>query len=109
MPFRLLFGDFELDESRFELRKDGAPVSVQPKVLDLIFYLARHRDRVVTKEELFDSVWRGVVVSEASLTQAVSLARRALDDTPEAQQTIRTVRSKGLQFVAMEREPRAAV
>jgi len=81
---------------------------VQPKVLDLIFYLARHRARVVGKDELFEKVWNGVVVTEASLSQAVSLARRALGDTPEEQHTLRTVRGKGLQFVAPEHARRAA-
>lgn len=100
---RLAFGDFELDEARFELRHQGRAVALQPKVLDLVLYLARHRDRVVTKIELFDTVWKGTAVTEASLNQAVSLARRALSDTSEAQHTVRTVRSKGLQFVASVR------
>ena len=107
MSWRLAFGEFELDEARFELRRAGTPVAVQPKVLDLIFYLARHRARVVGKDELFDKVWNGVVVTEASLSQAVSLARRALGDTPEEQHTLRTVRGKGLQFVAQVQARRA--
>lgn len=99
-PPCLRFGDFELDEASFELRKRGHVVAVQPKVLDLILHLARHRDRVVTKDELFETVWRGVAVTEASLSQAISLARRALDDTPELEHSIRTIRSKGFRFVA---------
>jgi DNA-binding winged helix-turn-helix (wHTH) protein len=100
MLVHVLFGAFELDEARFELRRRAQPVPVQPKVLDLILHLARHRERFVSKEELLDALWSGVSVSEASLSQAVSLARRALDDTAEAQHTIRTVRGKGFQFVA---------
>lgn len=94
------FGDFELDEPRFELRRGGKALAVQPKVLELILYLARHRERVVGKQELFDELWAGTLVTEASLTQALSLARRALGDTPREQHTIRTVRRRGLQFVA---------
>jgi DNA-binding winged helix-turn-helix (wHTH) protein len=101
MALLLTFGELELDESRFELRRNGQPVPVQPKVLELIFYLARHRERVVAKQELLAELWRGVSVTEASLTQALSLARRALGDSPEEQQMIRTVRRKGLQFVAL--------
>lgn len=100
MGLCLRFGEFELDEAQFELRRAGKAVELQPKVLDLILYLAKHRERVVPKEELFDTVWRGVVVTDASLTQALSLARRALDDTPETQHTLRTVRGKGVRFVA---------
>lgn len=94
------FNGFVLDEARFELRHDGAVVAVQPKVLELILYLVRHRDRVVGKDELFETVWDGTVVTEASLSQALSLARRALDDSARTQHTIVTVRRKGLRFVA---------
>ncbi len=95
----LKWGEFELDVPKFELKKRGQSVAVQPKVLDLIVYLASHRDRVVTKDELFEQVWEGTAVTEASLSQAISLARRAVDDTPDAQHTIRTVRGKGFRFV----------
>jgi DNA-binding winged helix-turn-helix (wHTH) protein/pSer/pThr/pTyr-binding forkhead associated (FHA) protein len=104
-PLRIAFGDHELDEARFELRQGGRLVVLQPKVLDLIIYLARHRERVVSKDELLDVVWKGVTVTEASLSQALSLARRAVGDTFEAQHTLRTVRGKGFQFVAALGEP----
>jgi DNA-binding winged helix-turn-helix (wHTH) protein len=108
MTIRFSFGDFELDEARFELRQGGRAVPLQPKVLDLIIHLARNRDRVVTKDELLETVWKGTIVTEGSLSQAVSLARRALADTPEEQHTLRTVRSKGLQFVAEVRATASA-
>jgi DNA-binding winged helix-turn-helix (wHTH) protein len=100
MNVRVEFGDYELDEARFELRRGGERIAVQPKVLELLVYLVRHRDRVVPKEELLDAVWAGTVVTEASLTQALSLARRALGDSAGEQHSIRTVRRRGLQFVA---------
>jgi DNA-binding winged helix-turn-helix (wHTH) protein len=96
----LRFGEFELDFAGFELKKRGQVIPVQPKVFDLIVHLAKNRDRVVTKDELFQTVWQGVAVTEASLSQAISLARRALDDSPELEHTIRTIRSKGFRFVA---------
>jgi DNA-binding winged helix-turn-helix (wHTH) protein/pSer/pThr/pTyr-binding forkhead associated (FHA) protein len=94
------FGEFEIDEARFELRRVGRPVRVQPKVLDLLLYLVRHRDRVVTKEELFAGVWSGVTVAEGSLLQAISVARRLVGDSSESQRYIRTIRGRGFQFVA---------
>ena len=100
MSVLLGFGDFELDEARFELRRGGDVVQVQPKVLQFILYLAKHRERVVTKEELFRTVWDGTAVTEASLNQAVRLARKALNDSARQQRAIRTVRGRGLQFVA---------
>jgi DNA-binding winged helix-turn-helix (wHTH) protein/tetratricopeptide (TPR) repeat protein len=75
------FGSFELDEQTRELRKDGAPVALQPKPFELLTLLLRERSRVVPTDELFEALWPGVVVSPSSLTRAVSHARRALDDT----------------------------
>ena len=74
------FGDFELDEERFELRRGGAGVPVQPKVLGLLFLLVRERSRAVGKRELLATNWADVVVGEASLARAIVEARRAISD-----------------------------
>ena len=63
----LHFGEFELDDGLRELRLRGARVEVQPKALDLLQYLAQHRDRVIPKRELLEQIWPGVVVSEGAL------------------------------------------
>jgi DNA-binding winged helix-turn-helix (wHTH) protein/tetratricopeptide (TPR) repeat protein len=100
------FAEFELDESLYTLRRDGEAVDVQPKALDLLLYLIRNRDRVVSKDELLDRVWSGVTVNEESLSRAVHAARTALGDDGERQRIIRTVRRRGFRFVA-ELETRA--
>jgi predicted ATPase len=94
----LCFGDHELDDQQFELRTDGVKVPVQPKVLDVLFHLARARDRVVLKRELLDSVWPGVVVSEASISRVIMEARKAIGD--ELHQVVVTVRGRGFRFAA---------
>jgi DNA-binding winged helix-turn-helix (wHTH) protein/tetratricopeptide (TPR) repeat protein len=94
------FGEFELSEARFELRRAGVGVPVQPKAMNLLLYLLRHRERVVTKEELLSTLWPGIAVTEASLSKAVGGARRALVDGAEEQRHIRTVRGRGFRFVA---------
>jgi DNA-binding winged helix-turn-helix (wHTH) protein/tetratricopeptide (TPR) repeat protein len=94
------FAEFELDESLYTLRHDGEVVEVQPKVLDLLLYLIRNRDRVVSKDELLDQVWSGVTVNEEALSRAVHAARTALGDDGERQRIIRTVRRRGFRFVA---------
>jgi DNA-binding winged helix-turn-helix (wHTH) protein/tetratricopeptide (TPR) repeat protein len=98
------FGDHELDLSRFELRRSGRRVRVQPKVLDLLVYLIRNRERVVPKEELLDALWRDVAVAETALTHAVKEARRAVRDTGGRQSVIQTVRGRGYRFVASVQE-----
>jgi DNA-binding winged helix-turn-helix (wHTH) protein/tetratricopeptide (TPR) repeat protein len=105
----LRFGEFELDEARFELRRGGARVALQPKALDLVLYLAHHRDRVVSRRELLEEVWRGVAVTGDSLDKAVSIARHALGDHGRAQRMIETVRARGFRFIAALDAPAMAV
>ncbi|MGU3499267.1 alpha/beta fold hydrolase [Mycobacterium sp. C31M] len=93
------FGEFVLDTKRYELRRDGAVVHVEPQVFDVLTQLVSHHDRFVGKEELFDAVWGGRFVGEAALTSRIKAARRALGDDGESQRFIRTVRGRGYQFV----------
>jgi len=88
-----------LDPDRRELSRAGQPVALEPQVFDLIGYLVRHRDRVVTRDDLLDAIWNGRVVSESTLTSRINAARRALNDSGEEQRLIRTIARKGLRFV----------
>jgi TolB-like protein/cytochrome c-type biogenesis protein CcmH/NrfG len=97
LPFR--FEDFVLDPERRELRRADALIAVEPQVFDLIDYLVRNRERVVTRDDLLDAVWNGRVVSESTLASRINAARRALNDTGEEQRLIRTVARKGVRFV----------
>jgi DNA-binding winged helix-turn-helix (wHTH) protein/tetratricopeptide (TPR) repeat protein len=94
------FGDFELDLRLFELRRDVEVVAVQPKVLDVLAYLIRNRERVVSKQDLLENVWPNEVVSETALTHAVMEARRAVADDGANQRFIQTVRRRGYRFIA---------
>ena len=93
------FDGFVLDSQRYELRRDGDVVHVEPQVFDVLIQLVSNHRRFVTKEELFDSVWGGRFVGEAALTSRIKAARRALGDDGESQRYIRTVRGRGYQFV----------
>ncbi|MFT3927010.1 MAG: AAA family ATPase [Myxococcales bacterium] len=94
------FLDFELDEERCELRLQGQPIPVQGRVFDLIVLLVHARERVVSRDELMHGLWQGAVVSDAAVSQIIMLARKALGDEGESQQVIKTVRGKGIRFVA---------
>jgi DNA-binding winged helix-turn-helix (wHTH) protein/tetratricopeptide (TPR) repeat protein len=72
------FGPFRLDEAARVLRLDGRETPLQPRVFDLLVYLVRHRARVVSKDELLDSLWPGVTVTDNSLQRAVSMLRGVL-------------------------------
>jgi len=94
------FGEFELDDSRRELRKAGDRVDTEPKAFEMLLYLARHHDRAISKDELQEKIWPRTIVSETALTRCVMKARRAVDDDSSRQAVIRTVHSHGYQFVA---------
>ena len=89
-----------VDSERFELRRGGVVEHVEPQVFDVLLYLIRHRDRVVTKTELLDNVWGDRFVSESALASRLKSARRGVGDDGAAQRVIRTVFGRGYQFVA---------
>ncbi|MEO0423990.1 MAG: winged helix-turn-helix domain-containing protein [Pseudomonadota bacterium] len=94
----------ELDTTRFSLTKDGEPVPVAPKVFDLLVYLIRHRDRVVTRAQLVAEVWNGRLISDGTLSNEIKLARAALGDDGVQQKYIQTVRGRGYRFVGVVTE-----
>lgn len=97
---RLRFGEFELDLPGRELRRHGGQIELQPRVFDLLVYLMEHRERAVSKDELQEQVWAGVVVTEASLTRAVMKLRQALGDDAGAPSAVKTIHGHGYRFVA---------
>jgi TolB-like protein/Flp pilus assembly protein TadD len=93
------FGDHVLDIERRELRRGDEPVPLEPQVFDLIVYLVRNRDRVVSKDDLIDGVWGGRIVSDSALTTRLNAARKAVDDSGAEQRVIRTVQRRGVRFI----------
>ncbi len=97
---RYSFEDALLDTTRFELQRDGEPVHVEPQVFDVLAHLVEHRDRVVPKEELLDTVWGDQFVSESALTTRIKQLRQAVGDDGRAQRVVQTVHGRGYRFVA---------
>jgi TolB-like protein len=93
------FTDHVLDVARRELRRGGEPITLEPQVFDLLVYLIRNHDRVVSKDDLLEAVWGGRIVSESTLTSRINAARKAVGDNGEAQHLIRTSPRKGIRFV----------
>src|SRR5512144_1480164 len=109
------FGPFLLDGASYRLLRDGNPVAMSPKIIDLLLYLVSRPSALVTKEELFNALWPDVAVTDNALTQAVSELRQALGDDPAKPTYIQTVARRGYRFIApvesvsVAREPAAAV
>ena len=97
---QFLFADCVLDTDRRELVRDSAPVAVEPQVFDLLVYLVRNCDRVVSKDDLIGSVWGGRIVSDSTLASRLNAARKAVRDSGHEQKLIRTLQRKGVRFVA---------
>lgn len=101
---RYLFEDFVLDTDRRELRRGADVVPTTPQVFDLLDYLIRHKDRVVSKDDLISAVWNGRIVSDAALTTRLNAARAAIGDDGERQRLIKTLPRKGFRFVGTVQE-----
>ncbi|HEX8167150.1 MAG TPA: tetratricopeptide repeat protein [Beijerinckiaceae bacterium] len=94
------FAGHELDPRRQELRRAGEVVHVEPQVFDLLAFLIRNRDRIVSKDEILDTIWDGRIVSEAALSSRINAARKAVGDNGNDQAFIRTFHKRGFRFVA---------
>jgi len=101
---RYCFEEFAFDIDRRELHRGAEVVSITPQVFDLLEYLIRNRERVVSKDELINAVWNGRIVSDAALTTRLNAVRAAIGDTGEEQRLIKTLPRKGFRFVGQVRE-----
>ena len=104
----MLFGDCSVDLDARRLSRGSAPVHLSPKAFDALKMLIERRPGAVSKAELLERVWRGVFVSDGSLTRAINEIRAAVGDVAREGQIIRTVHSYGYAFVADVREEEGA-
>jgi TolB-like protein len=93
------FENFSLDAKRRELRQGTRLVRVEPQAFDLLEYLVRHRERVVSKDDLIEAIWNGRIISDSTLSSRITTARQAISDGGKEQRLIRTVARKGFRFI----------
>jgi TolB-like protein len=105
---RYLFEEYACDTDRRELRLGADVVSLAPQVFDLLDYLIRNRERVVSKDEIINAIWNGRIVSDAALTTRLNAARTALGDSGQEQRLIRTLSRKGFRFAGVVNEERVS-
>jgi DNA-binding winged helix-turn-helix (wHTH) protein len=77
------FNQFTLDTDQYQLSLSDKPISIEPLTFDLLVYLIEHRDRVVTREELFENLWQGKVVTDAALGARLKDTRKAIQDSAQ--------------------------
>jgi len=93
------FGNTVLDEHRRALYRGADWIMVEPKVFDVLLYLVKNRNRVVTRQELLEACWPNIYVSDGTLSRCVSRVRQAIDQPRSASQPIFTLHGKGYRFV----------
>jgi DNA-binding winged helix-turn-helix (wHTH) protein len=101
------FEDFVLNTRARSLFKRGSPLRLQPKVMDLLIVLIENHKRYISKQEIFAALWTDVHVGSASLLRLVAQLRRVLGDDSERPRLIRTLHSRGYQFIGDVRESTA--
>jgi tetratricopeptide (TPR) repeat protein/DNA-binding winged helix-turn-helix (wHTH) protein len=99
----------EIDLSRAAVIRDGRESHLRPKTLRVLDCLLTNRGRIVSKEELFGTVWAGAAVTEDTLTQCISDLRKLLGDDPRNPRYIRTLPKQGFTFIAAIEEVRESV
>jgi len=92
------FGPFRVDPEERLLTRDGVPIPLAPKTLDLLLFFVRNRGRVLAKEDLLGQVWPGVFVEESNLTKNVFLLRKCLGNRQDGRPYIETFPKRGYRF-----------
>ena len=101
----LRFGAFELDLESEQLRHETGAIRLRPKSFAVLRYLAEHPGRLITKDELLEAVWPGVVVSESVLAVCLSELRKALGDLAQSPRYIETAPRRGYRFIGAIARP----
>jgi tetratricopeptide (TPR) repeat protein/DNA-binding winged helix-turn-helix (wHTH) protein len=96
--------DVEVDTVQGCVRRQGTELHLRYKTFQVLLYLLEHRHRLVTKEELWESVWQDTAVTDDALTRCVMDIRKALGDTSRQPRFLKTVSKTGYRFVGSVEE-----
>lgn len=94
------FNQIELDTEKFTVTSNGELQPIEPRVFNLITFLVDNKDKIVSRDELLKHVWQERLVSDTSINNTIKSARQALGDDGKKQQVIKTIHSRGYQFIA---------
>jgi len=107
VPGRYRFGPFVVERSAYRVLKDGVPLTLTPKLVDVLLHFVSRPSVLVSKDEMLKALWPDVAVTDNALTQAISDLRQVLGDDASSPHYIQTVSRRGYRFIA-EVEPLAA-
>jgi adenylate cyclase len=96
---RLVRARFRLDLTDERLWDSGSPVRLTRKAFELLRFLVKNPNRLLTRQEIQENLWRGVHVSDGLIKEYVHDLRLALDDDPRNPRLIETVRGRGYRYL----------
>jgi TolB-like protein/DNA-binding winged helix-turn-helix (wHTH) protein len=96
--------DWHVDPQTCQIRQGDEIVKLEPKVMELLVYMAEHPSEVLSRDVLLDNVWPGVVVGYEALTNAVIKLRKAFGDDAHNPFVIETFSKKGYRLIAMVKQ-----
>ncbi|MFY9821880.1 MAG: AAA family ATPase [Thermoanaerobaculia bacterium] len=97
---RFLLGEWTVHQVEGTLCSAGRSLRLEPRVMDVLLYLASSPGKVVSKAELLAAVWHGAFVEEGALTQVIHSLRKALGDDAHQPQYIQTIPKRGYRLLA---------
>src|SRR5215813_557963 len=98
VAFRM--GPWRVDPTRDEIWRDGTTVKLEPRTMRVLMCLAQRAGEVVSVNELLETVWTDLVVTQSSVYQAIAVLRRALGDNPRNPSYIASVLRRGYRLIA---------
>lgn len=98
------YGSFRLDPAEHRLTRNGIAVPLAPKAFDLLLFLVQNQGRLLSKEQIMETLWPGSFVEEANLTVSISVLRKVLGEKEGNLRYIETIPKKGYRFIASVRE-----
>lgn len=98
---RYQFLNFKLDPQNFKLFFAEEPLDIEPQVFNIILFLLENRERIVSRDELLENLWRNKEVLDATISNHIKIARALLGDDGQKQSVIKTIRGRGYQFIAL--------
>jgi DNA-binding winged helix-turn-helix (wHTH) protein len=98
------YGSFRLDPAEHRLTRNGIAVPLAPKAFELLLSLVQNQGRLLSKEQIMETLWPGNFVEEANLTVSISVLRKVLGEKEGNLRYIETIPKKGYRFIASVRE-----
>ncbi|MBS1812018.1 MAG: PD40 domain-containing protein [Acidobacteria bacterium] len=102
------FDNVQVDLQSFKVSKDGTPVSLEPKAIEVLVFFINNQGRLIEKNELLDAIWNDSFVTPNALTRVIAQLRKGLGDDVKEARYIETVPTRGYRFIPDVRKLGAA-